>query len=206
MITHGPTQEQFNTYQAMYDFFNRELFDGELPRVLLNFSRRAHSVGFFAPERWDNGAVVTHEISLNPSYLKDRDPIEVAATLVHEMVHLWQQERGTPSRTGYHNAQWAERMEQVGLCPSETGAPGGRKVGPRVSHYIVDGGAFARAFQRMPLELRLPWRCQAESDGGNGGKSRNKVKYGCAGCGANVWGRSGLSLLCGSCATSFQEL
>jgi hypothetical protein len=45
--------------------------------------------GFFAPERWEKGNAVKHEISLNPSHLRSRKPIEVASTLVHEMVHLF---------------------------------------------------------------------------------------------------------------------
>jgi hypothetical protein len=47
-----PTTEQFATYEAMYRFFNDELFGGRLPSVILNFSRHAGTYGFFAPERW----------------------------------------------------------------------------------------------------------------------------------------------------------
>src|SRR4051812_47129509 len=90
-----PTRAQFDAYQGMYDFFNRVLFAGELAPVLLNFSRASKTLGFFAPERWENaGAEVTHEISLNPAHLKSRPPREVASTLVHEMVHAWQQGHG----------------------------------------------------------------------------------------------------------------
>ena len=67
--TAAPTREQFGAYQAMYDFFNRELFGSELRRVLLNFSRMKHTLGFFAPGRWESDSAVTHEISLNPAYL-----------------------------------------------------------------------------------------------------------------------------------------
>ena len=43
-------------------------------------------------------------------------PIEESmGTLVHEMVHFWQQEFGTPSRRGYHNREWADKMEALGL-------------------------------------------------------------------------------------------
>jgi len=38
--------------------------------------------------------------------------------------------------------KWAEHMRGVGLIPSDTGAPGGREVGQRVTHYIEAGGGF----------------------------------------------------------------
>ena len=84
----APTPEQFSAYQSMYDHFNRTLFDGELPQVILNFSRRAGSLGFFGADRWDNGRTRTHEISLNPAHLKERPSIAVASTLVHVMAVL----------------------------------------------------------------------------------------------------------------------
>jgi hypothetical protein len=145
----------------MFEYFNRELFENRLPACLLNFSRKARTFGFFAPQRWQGGAEeVRHEISLNPSTLRSRRPIDVASTLVHEMVHLWQQDFGQPSRRGYHNAEWAQRMDEVGLVPSSTAAPGGARVGQLVSHYIATGGRFERAFEAMPSEYLLPWSCE----------------------------------------------
>lgn len=200
----APTAAQFGAFEAMFDHFNRALFGGALPPCLLNFSRKAHTYGFFAPGRWEQGAEVRHEISLNPSTLKHRQPIEVASTLVHEMAHLWQQEFGTPSRTGYHNREWADRMEAIGLMPSATAAPGGARVGQRVSHYIVDGGAFAAAFAAMPREYLLPWAC-GETEKAKGPARPSKVKYTCPGCDANVWGKPGLAVVCGECEEPFAE-
>lgn len=44
-----PTQAQFAAYRAMWGYFNVTLFGGALRRVFLSFSRRAKSLGFFAP-------------------------------------------------------------------------------------------------------------------------------------------------------------
>jgi hypothetical protein len=38
-------------------------------------------------------------------------------------------------------------MERIGLMPSATGAPGGRRTGQRMTHYIIRGGLFDRAFR-----------------------------------------------------------
>jgi hypothetical protein len=130
----------------------------------------------------------------------------VASTLVHEMVHLWQQEFGRPSRTGYHNAEWAAKMDEVGLTPTSTGAPGGARVGQAVTHFIATGGRFAEAFAAMPSKFLLPWSCEELEDGqGKKPASRNKVKYTCTGCATNVWGKPGLAVVCGDCEEAFEE-
>jgi hypothetical protein len=191
----------------MFEYFNRRLFANVLPPCLLNFSRKARTYGFFAPQRWQgSGDEVRHEISLNPSSLRSRRPIEVASTLVHEMVHLWQQDFGRPSRRGYHNAEWAAKMDEVGLVPSSTAAPGGARVGQLVSHYIADGGPFAVAFAAMSAEYLLPWSCEEREEGrGKTTRSRNKTKYTCPTCDTNVWGAPGLSVMCGDCDAVFEE-
>lgn len=61
-----PTQVQAKAYQAMFDHFNRVLFGGELSHVLLNFSRRANTLGFFAPKRWVAGEEDARRDQLEP--------------------------------------------------------------------------------------------------------------------------------------------
>jgi hypothetical protein len=68
------------------------------------------------------------------------------------MVHLEQHHFGKASRNGYHNKQWAAWMERIGLMPSNTGEPGGKRTGQRMSHYILPDGAFARAFKARTFE------------------------------------------------------
>jgi hypothetical protein len=201
-----PTSEQFSAFQKQFDHFNRTLFGKALPAVLLNFSRKANTYGFFAPDRWKNGdGTSTHEISLNPAYLAERAAEATSSTIVHEMVHLWQHEHGTPSRRGYHNEQWAAKMRDVGLMPSSTGKPGGDLVGYAVSHYIVDGGAFERAFQAMNKEHVFPWQSWEPTGVGRARRlARNKVKYTCPTCNANAWGKPGLNIVCGDDDAGFE--
>jgi SprT-like family len=199
MTKPNPTDAQFAAFQALYDYFNRVLFLGVLKPVLLNFSRKANTLGFFAPLRWENSGETVHEISLNPAYLRHREPREVASTLVHEMAHAWQMQCGKPGRGGYHNEEWAAKMESLGLMPSSTAAPGGKRTGDRMSHYIIDGGPFARAFVEMPEEYLLPWLCWEGKEGGKKPRAASKVKFTCPACGANAWGRPGLLLACGAC-------
>lgn len=205
METTAPTSAQFQAFSSMYDYFNKALFGGVLLPVILNFSRHANSLGFFAPFRWEpsRGADsdMTHEISLNPAYLSRRSKRDVASTLVHEQAHCWQQEHGKPGKRGYHNEQWAKKMEAIGLMPSATAAPGGAIVGYKMSHYIIEGGPFALAFAAMPEAYLLPWVCW-EGQGArrpSAPRGASKVKFTCPDCGANAWGRPALSLVCGDC-------
>jgi predicted SprT family Zn-dependent metalloprotease len=199
----SPTDEQFAAYQRMAQYFNEQLFSGELPPVLLNFSRKGRRTrGFFAPNRWEKANTTTHEISLNPQLLKERSPIETAATLVHELCHLWQFVFGHPSRAAYHNREWADKMEAVGLMPSDTGEVGGKRTGQQMTHYVIPGGPFERAFAALPPEYLLPW-VSSEPAGRARPRRLSKVKYTCPGCRTKVWGKPGLSLFCPACNQPF---
>ena len=205
------TGAQFGAFDSMFRHFNATLFDGQLPPVLLNFSRHQGALGFFAPGRWtkehqEKGTRPIHEISLNPSWLRRRTAIQVASTLVHEMCHLWQEENGTPGRRGYHNEEWARIMDSVGLGPSTTGERGGKRVGQKVTHYIVDGGPFSKAFASMPEACKLPLLCDEPSPAAKAkAKKKNKTKYSCPGCGDNVWGKPELLITCERCEARFEE-
>lgn len=200
----APTPAQFGAYNGMFDYFNDRLFGGTLPAVLLNFSRLNRTYGFFAPERWaGQGTARAHEISLNPQHLKTRKPEEVASTLVHEMCHLWQHEHGQPSRSGYHNREWADKMLEVGLTPSDTGQPGGKQTGQHMTHYIDPKGAFARVWGAMPGELWLPWAGIPEGERRRTVRRPSKFAYECPKGHGKVWGRPGIALVCGECGKKY---
>jgi predicted SprT family Zn-dependent metalloprotease len=230
------TTSQFQTLDDLYAFYNVKMFDAALPECIINLSRRPNSYGFFASNLWaavDADASpeeeTVHEISLNPDYLL-RPSINWHQTLVHEMTHLWQHEFGNPSRTAYHNKQWANKMETLGLMPSNTGAPDGARTGQSMTQYIITGGLFETVFNSLdPEELELlrlkflPVASLAEydkkkpndpdgADGDDDGsgtsttksKSGTRIKYTCD-CGNNVWARSELLILCFVCGSLYCE-
>jgi predicted SprT family Zn-dependent metalloprotease len=221
----SPTEEQFNALNGAYKYFNRVLFGGKLPNCMLNFSRKKNTHGFLAPERWRRVGSKkhdTHEISLTPTTLY-RTPIEIFSTLVHEQVHLWQWEFGSPSRNGYHNTEWAMKMEEVGLIPSDTGKEGGKKTGQSMTHYIESNGRYEKAFKKMAKKYTLPFT-SLEGDLMNAllrgsGKtelsaklkklrpaSQKKTKYSCPECNSNVWGKPNLKIQCLDCETPFEVI
>lgn len=138
-----PTMQMYTFVQDAYDFFNDRLFAGKLPPCLLTLQREKNTMGYFSSNRWQGGGKqVVHEIALNPAFFITHKPLELMQTLVHEMVHLWQHEFGKPSHRAYHNTEWANKMESIGLMPSDTGEPGGKRTGQRMSDYPIEGGAF----------------------------------------------------------------
>lgn len=222
----SPSYEQWSAYQLAFDFFNAALFDSQLPRCILNFSRHARCYGFFAPERWHNQSQYTHEISLNPDML-DKPLIESMSTLAHEMCHLWKFEIGKEKRrSGYHCKEWAAKMLQIGLIPFNIKNPE-KQTGFQVSHWIQPDGRFEIAFNLMPEEFCIPWRSKPflsaqdnpprlgkpPRNGApcpttlptNGESSRRKIKYTCS-CPCNVWGKPGLQFTCNHCRKMFVEM
>ena len=152
-----PTRNMYRYVEDAFDHFNRELFDGSLPKPLLTFQRDKSCMGMFMHRRWQNREEgYTHEIALNPLYFVTHNPLELSQTIVHEMCHLWQYEFGTPSRRSYHNREWAQKMESIVLMPSDTGAPGGKTTGQHMSDYPLPGGRFYRACVTFDANHVLP--------------------------------------------------
>ena len=128
---HNPTQRTYDELRAAYDFFNAELFAGILPPCLITMQRKAKAYGYFAGGRFGtkDGQQITDEIALNPSHFRERTTEQSLSTLAHEMVHLRQHHFGKPSRTGYHNREWARMMREIGLTRPTRARPEARRRG-----------------------------------------------------------------------------
>jgi hypothetical protein len=216
----APTERTYTDLNAAYDLLNVRLFGGELPTCLITMQRKRSCYGYFHARRFvrvEGEAVTTEltdEIALNPSYFH-AGSTELLSTLLHEMVHLWQHHFGKPSRTGYHNREWAAKMRMVGLIPSSTGKPGGKETGQKVADYVDPDGPFARLLPELLGQgLGVAWieRGAAEAMAAEGGDGdgeevsepapadpKKKRKYTCPSCEANAWGKPTLRLICADC-------
>lgn len=202
-----PTRETYDALQDAYDYFNGCLFGDSLPNCVITLKRRSRSYGFFSGDRFvRKDGIECDEIALNPVHFQDRVLSDTLSTLVHEMVHLWQHHHGKPGRGGYHNKQWAAMMNRIGLAPSDTGKPGGKETGDRMSHYVIDGGAFDDAM--IVLDRRgftIPWAevpvgqsagSGTEGTPGTESKSGKRVKYTCPVCQLNALAKHDAKLAC----------
>ena len=203
-----PTIDQIASYQNAFDYFNSALFDSALPLVILNFSRlNSKTIAFYARKRWEkkiNDKSPLDEISLNPVYLGG-DMDDIFSSLVHEQCHLWQYTYGKPSRPGYHNMEWAKKMLDLGLQPTDGK---GKTTGQSMDHSIIKDGKFEKVFKKMPKKFQLPWRVFIENndDKKKKNKSGKRIKYTCPGCGLNVWGKQDINMLCLDCSVIFKPI
>lgn len=221
----APTPTTYAGWQAAYDHFNEALFAGDLPPCLITLQRKDHRcAGYYSPKRFghmrDDGAT-TDEIVINPQHFKALGVQEALQTLVHEMTHLWQQHRGTPGRRGYHNHEWADKMESIGLMPSSTGKEGGARVGQRMGDYAIEGGLFLNAVRQLLdagwqidwydrlVELLAEMQPEPVAAGAplapgapvaplapRPNRSR-RVRFVCPVCSARAWGKASLVIKCG---------
>ncbi|MFP5476104.1 MAG: SprT-like domain-containing protein [Gammaproteobacteria bacterium] len=155
----APTQETYEELQHAYSHFNRTLFDGALPACLITLQREKATCGYFSGARFASvDGAVTDEIALNPAYFAVVPLVETLQTLVHEMTHLWQSHFGQPGRGRYHNREWADKMESIGLMPSSTGQPGGSRTGDCMADYAIEGGSFLAACEALLTDsFKLTW-------------------------------------------------
>lgn len=202
------TRQELETYQEFqkaFQFFNRKLFNNELPHCVITLSRKSKAYGFYVNQLWEHSEDAKQkmcEISLNPDHFKDRTISETLSTLAHEMAHQWQFHFGKPSRNGYHNAQWAHKMVEIGLMPSDTGELGGKTTGQNMSHVVMKRGAFKDAVtQLLDKGFKISWKPGSLARGSKKGKAKtdSKTKFTCPGCGMNAWGKPTLHIICGDC-------
>lgn len=144
-MTTSPTLAFYASLQATFDYFNAHLFCGELPGCLITLRSASRVYGYHHANRFISAdGQQLDELGLHPGFFTLR-PIEaVLSTLVHEMAHHWQHHFGTPTNSNAHNQEWARKMETLGLVPSHTGLPGGKKTGRSVSHYILPEGPYLK--------------------------------------------------------------
>jgi hypothetical protein len=106
--------------ERTYDIFNRDIFDGDLSRIVIAISRRGakNCSGWFSISKvWRDSNENYHEINICPESLYR--PIEdICEILLHEMCHFYAAQKGIQdcSRSSqYHNKKFKMCAEQHGL-------------------------------------------------------------------------------------------
>ena len=103
----------------IFDLLNEEFFESALSRPTITIQSTPRAYGHFSlrEDTWVSKLGGTHEINIGAGTLA-RPIEEVAATLLHEMVHYWNYEKGIQdcSRGNtYHNRRFKEAAEARGL-------------------------------------------------------------------------------------------
>lgn len=211
-----PTLENAAYWQFLTGAINERFFGGQLPETMVTFTHRRTALGYFCSCAFeDGGGRIAHEIAMNPDWFETEGFAETVSTLGHELTHLWRHVHGGRNRKGgfdapgYHSRVWADKMESIGLMPSDTGKPGGKRTGYRVSDYIIEGGPFDLFCRELEISgVDLLWRTakpRAPVVGPDGTTApaapseKVKTRFICRGCGERIWGRAKAEVDCRRC-------
>lgn len=198
-----------NQFNSAFDHFNQSLFGNKLPKCIITIPSRKGVNGYYVENRFveriegeDSQNNMVSEIALNPDNF-DREDINILSTLVHEMTHFWQYVSGKPSRARYHNKEWGNKMEEIGLMPSSTGQEGGKRTGQSMTHYIIYGGQFEKSAKEYINNFHLDYRGK-KTISISKSRAKSKVKITCPDCGINAWAKPNTNLMCGDCEEHMQ--
>lgn len=107
--THRDDEPIAMQLQLFHARLNNERFEGKLKPIAVRVSRRMRSrLGHYAPAQ--RGAPA--EIAVSKSHVKRHGFEQAVLTLLHEMVHQWQDETG---RVLDHGAEFRAKAREVGI-------------------------------------------------------------------------------------------
>jgi hypothetical protein len=110
--THPDDVRLAETLTDWHARLNQERFGGALRPLVVRVSRRMRArLGHYTPA---TGAGDSPEIAISRRHLRRHGWKEALDTLVHEMVHQWQDERGLPID---HGATFRRKAREVGIEP-----------------------------------------------------------------------------------------
>lgn len=230
----SPTTECMMYWVAIYKIMNRCLFGGNLPNCMITLERTGRALGYFRPSSFKNReGEVAHQIAMNPEFFEPLGDLEALQTFAHEICHLWREVlgprncNGSSGTRGYHCRAWGRKMEEIGLMPSHTGKPGGRKTGYQMADYVIKGSKFdLLARELLKNGKHVEWRDAAARhtvtppndelpdlegmlllpEGGVQSPPRNRrkrrqtrAKFVCSCCELKAYAKPSALLICGSC-------
>ncbi len=171
---------------------------GRLPDPVISFDnlRNIRTLAAYTLHRNPQGLL--DEITFNIEHYKDRENQKVwrfgqwaqLETLLHEQVHLWQQNFGRdpvkPAKV-YHNKEFVDKCESLGLHPKPV----------KGSHIAVADGVFAQLMGELGIEkpddvpkmdgLKIDWFRLLKDLEGKGEKGTSTLnKWCCPECGMKV--------------------
>lgn len=220
-IAETPTSKFYGLFQYIFEYYNNTLFQNEIKDCIIVVIKKKNTFGHFAPKRYFNREDLdTDELALNPLMFTKFPLIEICQTIVHEMCHAWQYHYGNYPDNVYHNKEWSNKMQSVGLMPSRTGEVGGKDVGQTMGDYPIKDGIFLEAtevlmnsnvFAGLYLSVNPAIVDLLNDDEPIYEQIKDmisvqditptnipiKVKYSCGCC--NVWGSPNLDLSCNRC-------
>ena len=186
--------------ENLFNILNKAYFGGELPKPVITVQSTPKSYGHCTTKKiWKSETEAMYEINIGAEYL-NRPSADTAATMCHEMVHLYCLENeiaDTCQKGRYHNKTFKAEAESRDL---EIGYD--RTVGyshtaptPKFERTLKDNNftleaLFARALPEQKVK-----------------REREKANtYVCPICGQKVRSTAELNLICGDCEVPMEKI
>ena len=202
--------------EKMFRTINADSFSGEIEEPIITIQTTPGAFGHVTVNKtWKRGEEWRHELNIAADWL-DRPIENVVATMIHEMVHLYNMQKGIQdcSRGGtYHNKKFRDEAEKHMLKIDKHDKYGWTITSPtdELLEYILLQG-----WEELEMSRGVHWGIGGSSggkvSGGSSGpqdgatkpKGSNSRKYVCPGCGAIVRTTRNLEIICKPCMLEFE--
>ena len=203
--------------EKIFRALNADWFNGELEEPIITIQSTPRAYGHVTMAKtWKRKDDWRHELNLGAETL-NRPIEEVVATMMHEMVHLYNIAHGVQdcSRGGaYHNKRFKEEAERRGLDIGHHPTYGWTvtEPGEALIEYIIKQG-----WSEIYINRGYGWTPSASggSKAGNSGagaegakppKKSSTRKLLCPKCGQSVRATKAVHVLCGDCMERMTEV
>lgn len=203
--------------ERIFRAINQDSFGGEIEEPIITIMSTKGAYGHVTVGKvWKQKDEIRHELNICSDWLSR--PIEnVVATMIHEMVHLYNIQNGVQdcSRGGtYHNKKFKEEAEKHMLSISKDDKYGWTITSPtdELLEYILLQG-----WDDIQMERGLygGFSAPGGDKGKNGGESKpttttikpkgsNSRKHTCPCCGAIARTTKDIKLICGACMVEME--
>ena len=193
----------------VFDLLNAEFFESELSRPTITIQSTPKAYGHFSlrEDTWVSKLGGTHEINIGAGTLS-RPIEEVAATLLHEMVHYHNYLHGVQdcSRGNtYHNRKFKAAAEERGLIVTHSDKYGWSHTSPsdRLLEFILDNDLTDILINRNEFGgFRITGtgtHSGTPTMGGEVPRRSSSRKYMCPCCGMSVRATRAVNIACLDC-------
>jgi hypothetical protein len=196
--------EVVDKLEKLFDMLNGIYFESALPRPIITVQSTPKTYGHCSSQKiWSSGVEnegeAYYEINIGAEYL-NRQSEATAATMCHEMVHLFCRENGlkeTCQGVRYHNKVFKAEAEKRDLQVNYD-----RSIG---YSQTIPTDAFIAKLREAGYALEIPFARHALGIKKKTAARAKRYRYFCPICGQEARGGLDLNLICGTCQTQMER-
>jgi len=207
--------------EAMFDLLNEHFYNNEMTRPAITVSPDGGRGAYgwcSIYEIWQGDGEAHREINITAEYI-NRPIGEVAATMLHEMAHLYNLTHGIKdvSNNGYyHNKKFKETAEAHGLHIEHHHTYGWTvtTLAEGTAEWLTQQPGMDDFTASRKTAFQIKVKGDDDEDGdeakptAKGGRSTSKnrsIKYVCPKCGAIIRATKEVNVVCGDCNVAFER-